>query len=105
MNQPGTPGGRPFVHVVSVGRRMQDGWRSVDRSGPFRRFLAGLAVLVLAVPLLLLLFILAILLMVALGLASALVSWVLGGRGPAASRRARPMPIPAARTSGSSPRL
>ena len=88
MNQPGTPGGRPFVHVVSVGRRMQDGWRSVDRSGPFRRFLAGLAVLVLAVPLLFL-FILAILLLVALGLASALVSWVLGGRG---SRRKPPGP-------------
>lgn len=58
---------------------MQDGWRQVDRGGPFKRLLTGILVLLLAVPLLVL-FVLAILLIVALGLASALVSWVLGGR-------------------------
>lgn len=58
---------------------MHDGWRQVDRGGPFQRLLAGMVILLLAVPLFLL-FIIVLLVLFALGLASALVSWVLGGR-------------------------
>ena len=79
METPPFQGGPTFVRVVSVGRRMQDGWRQVDRGGPFKRFLAGMMVLLLAVPILFLV-VLTILLIVALGVASALVTWVLGGR-------------------------
>lgn len=79
MEIPPPNGGPTFVRVVSVGRRMQDGWRQVDRGGPFKRFLAGVAVLLLAVPILLIA-IMAVLLIVAIGIASALVTWVLGGR-------------------------
>lgn len=79
MEIPPNQGGPTFVRVVSVGRRMQDGWRQVDRGGPFKRLLTGIVVVLLAVPILVL-FVFAMLLIVALGLASALVSWVLGGR-------------------------
>ena len=79
METPPPQGGPTFVRVVSVGRRMQDGWRQVDRGGPFKRFLAGLLVLLLAIPIMFFV-VLAILLIVAVGIASALVTWVLGGR-------------------------
>ena len=79
MEIPPSQGGPTFVRVVSVGRRMQDGWRQVDRGGPFKRFLAGIMVLLLAVPILFFV-VLAVLLIVALGIASALVTWAFGGR-------------------------
>ena len=79
MEIPPSQGGPTFVRVVSVGRRMQDGWRQVDRGGPFKRLLAGIMVVLLAVPILFFV-VLAILLIVALGIASALVTWVFGGR-------------------------
>ena len=79
MEIPPSQGGPTFVRVVSVGRRMQDGWRQVDRGGPFKRFLAGLMVLLLAVPILFFV-VLAILMIVAIGIASAMVTWVFGGR-------------------------
>ena len=85
MDPSQTPGGPTFVRVVSVGRRMQDGWNQVDRGGPFKRFMAGLLVLLLAVPILILT-ILALLVVLALGLASALVTFVMGGRRPGARR-------------------
>ncbi|MBC03461.1 MAG: hypothetical protein CMJ34_09205 [Phycisphaerae bacterium] len=86
MDTPPPHGGPTFVRVVSVGRRMQDGWRQVDRGGPFKRFLAGVAVLLLAVPILIVA-VFAILTIVALGIASALVTWVLGGgSGPGMGR-------------------
>lgn len=67
------------VHVATVGRRMHQGWQRIDRGGPVKRFMTGLLVLVLAVPILLLAIFL-ILLMAAIGLASALVTFMLGGR-------------------------
>lgn len=73
---------RQHVHVVrimSAGRRMHDGWRQVDTGGPVKRFLAGLAVVLLAVPMLIL-GIVAILVILAIAAASALVAFVLGGR-------------------------
>lgn len=66
------------VRVVTVGRRMHEGWRRIDRGGPLKRFLAGLLVIVLAIPILLLVAFL-VLLMAAIGLASALVTFMLGG--------------------------
>lgn len=72
------PGGPTFVRVVSVGRRMQDGWKQVDRGGPIKRFLAGLLVLLLAIPILLFAIIM-VLMLLALGLASALVTFAFGG--------------------------
>ena len=73
------------MRVVSVGRRMQDGWNRVDRGGPFKRFMAGLMVLLLAVPILVLA-IFSLLAILALGLASALVTFVMGGRRPGPRR-------------------
>jgi len=73
---------RQHVHVVrimSTGRRMHDGWRRVDRGGPFQRVLAGAAVLLLAVPMLVILA-LAVLTIVVVGMAAGLVAWLFGGR-------------------------
>ena len=64
---------------MSTGRRMHDGWRQVDRGGPVKRFLAAVAVILLAVPLLIL-GIVAILVIIAVAMASALVAFVMGGR-------------------------
>ena len=64
---------------------MHDGWNQVDRGGPFKRFLAGIMGLLLAAPILILT-ILALLVVLALGLASALVTFVMGGRRPGARR-------------------
>lgn len=58
---------------------MHDGWRQVESAGPLRRFVTGLAVILLAVPLLVI-GVIAILVLLALGLASAMVAFVLGGR-------------------------
>ena len=83
-SRPGSP--PPFggfgtnrIHVVTLGRRMHQGWQRIDRGSPAKRFLTGLLVLVLAVPILLLAVFL-VLLMAAIGLASALVTFMLGGR-------------------------
>lgn len=58
---------------------MHDGWRQVDGGGPVKRFLAGVMVLLLAVPLLVL-GIVAVFVILALAAASALVAFVMGGR-------------------------
>ncbi len=68
---------------------MQDGWNRVDRGGPFRRFVAGLMVLLLAIPILVLA-VLSLLAILALGLASALVTFVMGGRRPGSPRGSSP---------------
>lgn len=62
---------------------MHDGWRQVESAGPLRRFATGLAVILLAVPLLVI-GVIAVLVFLALGAASALVTFVLGGRKPTA---------------------
>ena len=83
-SRPGSP--PPFggfgsnrIHVVTLGRRMHQGWQRIDRGSPAKRFLTGLLVLVLAIPILLLAVFL-VLLLAAIGLASALVTFMLGGR-------------------------
>ena len=68
---------------------MQDGWNRVDRGGPLRRFVAGLMVLLLAIPILVLA-VLSLLAILALGLASALVTFVMGGRRPGPPRGSSP---------------
>jgi cobalamin biosynthesis protein CobD/CbiB len=73
---------RQHVHVVrimSAGRRMHDGWRRVDGGGPVQRVLAGAAVLLLAVPMLVLLA-LAVFTIVVVGMAAGLIAWLFGGR-------------------------
>ncbi len=73
---------RQHVHVVrimSAGRRMHDGWRRVDGGGPVQRFLAGAAVLLLAIPLLVLV-VIAVIAFAVIGTAAGLVAYLLGGR-------------------------
>lgn len=75
-----TPFNRPpFVRVIGIGQQMGDGFRRIDRGGPFSRLFAGLAALVLAIPILVIGVIL-LLVLVAFGIAAALVSLVLGRR-------------------------
>ena len=69
----------PFVRVINVGQQMGDGFRRIDRGGPFSRLLAGLAALVLAIPILVI-GILLLLVLFAFAIAAALVSLVLGRR-------------------------
>ncbi len=83
-SDPGSPFGgfdARRIHVATFGRRMHQGWQRIDRGGPVKRFLAGLMVVVLAVPILLLAMFL-VLMLAAIGLASALVTFMLGGRRP-----------------------
>ena len=75
-----TPFNRPpFVRVINVGQQMGDGFRRIDRGGPFSRLLAGLAAVVLAIPILVI-GILLLLVLFAFAIAAALVSPVLGRR-------------------------
>lgn len=69
----------PFVRVINVGQQMGDGWRRIDRGGPFSRFLAGLTAILLAVPILVIGLVL-LLTLTAFGIAAAMVSLVIGRR-------------------------
>ena len=69
----------PFVRVIGVGQQMGDGFRRIDRGGPFGRLFAGLVALVLAIPILVLGVVL-LLTLFAFGIAAALVGLVLGRR-------------------------
>ena len=85
-----TPFNRPpFVRVVGIGQQMGDGFRRIDRGGPFSRLFAGLAAVVLAVPILLIGVIL-LLTLFAFAIAAALVSLVLGRRPGMQSAGTRP---------------
>ena len=69
----------PFVRVIGVGQQMGDGFRRIERGGPFSRLFAGLAALILAIPILVIGIIL-LLTLFAFAIAAALVSLVLGRR-------------------------
>ena len=62
-----------------IWRDLGDGWRRIDRGGPFSRFLAGLTAILLAVPILVIGLVL-LLALTAFGIAAALVSLVIGRR-------------------------
>jgi hypothetical protein len=85
-----TPFNRPpFVRVIGIGQQMGDGFRRIDRGGPFSRLLAGIAAVVLAVPIL----VIGVILLFALfafAIAAALVSLVLGRRPGMRSAGVRP---------------
>ena len=85
-----TPFNRPpFVRVIGIGQQMGDGFRRIDRGGPFSRLLAGIAAVVLAVPILVIGVIL-LLTLFAFAIAAALVSLVLGRRPGMRSAGVRP---------------
>ncbi len=88
MERPSPFDRTPFVRVINVGQQMGDGWRRIDRGGPWSRFLAGFVAILLAVPILLIgLFLLVTL--AAFGIAAALVSLIIGRR-PGRSKTAAP---------------
>ena len=79
----------PFVRVIGVGQQMGDGFRRIERGGPFSRLFAGLAALILAIPILVIGIIL-LLTLFAFAIAAALVSLVLGRRPGMRSAGSRP---------------
>ena len=79
MERPNPFARTPFVRVVNVGQQMGDGWRRIDRGGPWSRFLAGFMAILLAVPILLIGLVLVVAL-TAFGIAAALVSLFIGRR-------------------------
>ena len=101
MDRPHPFNRTPFVRVINVGQQMGDGWRRIDRGGPWSRFLAGLTAILLAVPILLIGLLLLVTL-AAFGIAAALVSLVIGRR---PGRREVQIEGAAAAASGGQPAL